>query len=355
MQRRVFRLSPAKRKALLRMARRAADPATALRFRMVARMGTGVSCRMTAEAFGVVPATAVRARQRYLAYGWRGLLDGRRSNGKRKLTPEFLAALTSVLRATPQKFGWKRTTWTRELLARQLEQMGLPDVAQSTIGRALSSIGARLGSPKPIVACPWPARERERVLAQLRRLAARASAGEPVFYEDEVDIHLNPRIGRDWMLPGTQRRVLTPGKNVKHYVAGALDACTGKITWVDGDSKCSALFIKLLFKLLADHPSARRVHLILDNYGIHTSKRSQQAVAQFGGRLVLHFLPPYTPDANKIERRWRDLHGNVTRNHQCKTMDELMHEVAEYLRARNHQARCRLAARQRDSHSRAAI
>lgn len=355
MHRRVFRLSTDKRRVLLRKARRAKDPGTALRFRMVARMGAGVSCRQTAAAFCVVPATAVRVRGRYLVAGWRGLLDGRRFNGKRKLTESFLARLTSLLRKTPQDFGWKRPTWTRELLARQLANMGLPEVADCTLGRALSVIGARLGSPKPIVLCPWPRQERERVLTRLRRLARRATPEEPVFYEDEVDIHLNPRIGRDWMLPGTQRRVVTPGQNVKHYLAGALDARTDRITWVDASSKSSALFVKLLFKLLADHRAARRIHLILDNYGIHSSKKTKEAVEQFGGRIVLHFLPPYCPDANKIERRWRDLHSNVTRNHRCGSMDLLLAEVFDYLKTRNRCSRSRVAARLRDSHSRAAI
>ena len=42
-------------------------------------------------------------------------------------------------------------------------------------------------------------------------------------YADEVDLHLNPKIGPDWMLPGTQRLVLTPGNNEKRYLAGAYD------------------------------------------------------------------------------------------------------------------------------------
>ena len=32
---------------------------------------------------------------------------------------------------------------------------------------------------------------------------------------DEADVDLNPRIGFDYMLPGTQRQVPTPGTNVK--------------------------------------------------------------------------------------------------------------------------------------------
>jgi hypothetical protein len=52
-------------------------------------------------------------------------------------------------------------------------------------------------------------------------------------------------------------------------------------------------------------------------------------------KLELHFLPPYCPDHNRIERIGKDLHDNVTRNHRCMTMDELMAEVRSYLAARN--------------------
>jgi hypothetical protein len=38
---------------------------------------------------------------------------------------------------------------------------------------------------------------------------------------------------------------------------------------------------------------------------------------------------------HKIERTWRELHANVTRNHHCDTIDELMAEVDEYLTDRN--------------------
>ena len=47
--------------------------------------------------------------------------------------------------------------------------------------------------------------------------------------------------------------------------------------------------------------------------------------------MKLHFLPPYCPDHNRIERIWKDLHDNVTRNHRCARMEELMAEVRSYL------------------------
>ena len=94
-----------------------------------------------------------------------------------------------------------------------------------------------------------------------------------------------------------------------------------------------AALLKKLNRLYAD---VKVIHIILDNYVIHTSKITQKAVEKFNGKIVLHFLPPYCPDDNKIERCvWREMHANVTRNHKCRNMDELMCEVRCYLAKRN--------------------
>ena len=53
------------------------------------------------------------------------------------------------------------------------------------------------------------------------------------------------------------------------------------------------------------------------------------------GRIDLQFLPPYSPDHNRIERLWQDLHANVTRNHRCPNMATLMRDVRYYLHKRN--------------------
>ena len=54
-----------------------------------------------------------------------------------------------------------------------------------------------------------------------------------------------------------------------------------------------------------------------------------------GHRIKLHFLPPYCPDHNKIERKWKDLHAAVTRNHRCGTIEELMSNVERWLTDHN--------------------
>lgn len=71
------------------------------------------------------------------------------------------------------------------------------------------------------------------------------------------------------------------------------------------------------------------------HYKIHSSHVIGIALAHFARRVRLHFLPPYCPDHNRIERVWQDLHANVTRNHRRPGMTELMREVRYYLRQRN--------------------
>ncbi len=325
------RIGRIERRLLVRIGRKSGDPETALRFLAIARLALGRSSRQVAAELDLACSTVVRAARRFVEEGAPGLYDKRRGNGRPKVDGAFRRRVRELLGRTPENFGWFRPTWTRELLCLQMQREGWAFVAVCTMGRALAHVGARLGTPKPIVLCHWPRDARLRRLATIRRLEANASAKEPVLYSDEVDIHLNPRIGRDWMLRGQQRRVLTPGKNEKFYLAGALDVRTGVLHTTGAAKKSAALFCELLRLLAARYRRARAIHLIVDNYGVHSAHATQRVLRELGGPIVLHFLPPYCPDANRIERVWQDLHANVTRNHRCKTMKRLLENARRYL------------------------
>jgi transposase len=332
MERIVVTLSRQVKRRFRRVIQKSQDARLRARYLIVLHSAEGYSRRAIARLLLCSPATVDRVRHRYHEEGEGGLIDRRGDSGAAKVTDDYVLELLRVVRGSPREYGYRRPTWTQELLVRVLAERTGIVVAVSTMCRLLRRLRIRRGMPKPIVGCPWPARARQRRIRLIRRLIETLPPEEVALYEDEIDIHLNPKIGPDYMLPGQQKMVLTPGKNVKHYLAGALDAQTERVIWVDGERKCSALFIRLLRKLDRVYAAKKVIHLILDNYVIHTSKITQRAIEQFDGRLVLHFLPPYCPDDNKIERGvWRNLHANVTRNHKCRTMTELMTEVRYYL------------------------
>ena len=156
------------------------------------------------------------------------------------------------------------------------------------------------------------------------------NAAHPVFYEDEVDIHLNPKIGADWQLRGQQKRVVTPGQNEKYYLAGAPHSGTGKVSYVGGNSKSSALFISLMKRLKATYRRAKTITLIVDNYIIHKSRETQRWLKE-NPKFRVIYQPVYSPWVNHVERLWQALHDTITRNHQCRSMWQLLKKVRHFM------------------------
>jgi len=341
----VVDLPRAVRRRLERASCRTRDAALRTRVQIVLLYHRGWGALRIATALGCVPATAVRVVHRFLERGEEGLMDGRRDNGTPKVDGDLLQALAELAAGSPEDHGWSRPTWTRESLAKSLaEQTGVA-VSVTTVARMLAGLHARWGMARPTVACPWSKARKQRHLRRITTVLANLPRGEVACYEDEVDIHLNPRIGRDWMLRGQQKTVLTPGKNQKRYLAGALATDGSDLVFVQSERKNSDLFVALLDKLRGVHPRARRIHLVLDNYSIHSSRRVAAYLRAHGDRFVLHFLPPYSPEHNLIERAWRELHANVTRNHRCRTMAELMQRVIWYLQREARRLRRRSKAK----------
>ena len=73
----------------------------------------------------------------------------------------------------------------------------------TTMGRLLKQMKVRRGGPKPCAACPWSENARKTRLAMIQALGGTLPANQACLWEDEADIDFNPRIGLDWMLPGT--------------------------------------------------------------------------------------------------------------------------------------------------------
>ena len=335
-------LSRPQRRRLLRAARKAKDANLRTRCMIVIHSAAGKSQRQIAAMLGTSASTVKRTRTRWRSFGEAGLIDRREDNGPPKKADEAYAAdLLAVLEGSPRQHGQRRPTWTQELMIKVMRQRGHQPVSRTTMGRLLRRLGVRRGSPKPTARrCPWSRRAKAARIRLVRQLVASLPPDEAAVWEDELDVDLNPRIGPDWMLPGTQRLIPTPGQNVKRYVAGALDAVTDRLVWVSGARKNSLLFIGLLGKLLKAYADKRVVHVVLDNYAIHASRQARAWLAEHGQRVRLHFLPPYCPDDNRIERRvWRELHANVTRNHDCESIEQLMGEVVYHLMSRNRAAK----------------
>lgn len=205
------------------------------------------------------------------------------------MTDTVLESLQELLENNPESYGYLRATWSSELLALELERQLMIAIHASTARRALPRLSYVWRRGRPILIRRDPAKNRK--MRAIRR-ALRHQPGRETFYEDEADIDLNPKIGAVWSGRGQQVGIPIPGQNVKHYVAGALHARTGKLVWVEHHTKNSTLFIKLLEALRRTYRAARQIALILDNYIIHKCEAIERWLSK-NKKFRMVFQPTY--------------------------------------------------------------
>lgn len=271
-----------------------------------------------------------RWRAAYEEYGPAGLRPQPRGRSDYKANDKVLKALDKLMDSSPSDHGYIRSRWSSELLAIVLGERTGVRVHATTIRRWLAHLACVWRRARPTLHIRDPQRA-----ARMRALNRALAEGESdpyteVFYTDEVDIDLNPRIGSAWMRQAQQQAIATPGQNRKCYIAGALHAQTGKVVWAEHKRKNSLLFIHLLYRVKRMYRRARRIVLIADNYVIHKSHITRRWLAA-NPKFELLFQPAYCPWVNHIERLWKALHDTVTRNHRHATLDSLMRAVRAFI------------------------
>ena len=241
---------------------------------------------------------------------------------------------TWVVGSTPQDFGYFRTRWSCEILSELLLEQESVACSSETVRRWMQHFGFVWRRPRPIVGPTDPFYDEK--MRKIRKLLRGLPANEIAVFQDEVDINLNPKIGSQWMPRGLQAEVETPGNNRKLYLSGSLAWTTETLLVSEPQTRRNSdLFLDHLDDLRRRLRRCTRIHVICDNASFHKSRDVREYLDGWGHRICLHFLPAYSPETNPIERVWWHLHEAITRNHRCKTIDELASIACKWLATNN--------------------
>jgi transposase len=238
--------------------------------------------------------------------------------------------LRSWLKNAPAAFGWCRSRWSCEALARTWAEVCGRAVSAETVRRWLHALGLRWKRTKPAAQDNDP--ERASKLARILLLWQNLGPREAMLWADELDLHLLAKPGYQWMEKGTQTEIVTPGKNEKRYLAGAWDIRTGRVQHCIWYEKRAGLFVDLLTQLDQAYAARRydQVYVVVDNYKIHKARMVERWLAEHP-RFALVFQPTYCPRSSPIERVYGDVHDQVTRNHRRKRMRDLVADVIRFI------------------------
>jgi transposase len=279
--------------------------------------------------------TINRWRHRFLEGGLAAVIGG---PGRRRPSRLSMLWIGLVLRwvttRTPTDFGFVRSRWTCGTVVMLLRVDYGVTVGRETVRRWLHQENLVYRRPRPVLGPNDP--QRPYKLRKIRALLRHLPAHEMAVFQDEVDVNTNPKIGSMWMLRGQQAEVVTPGTNTKRYLAGSLNWRTGELILTEGTKRNADLFLAHLDDLRRRYRCYRVIHVICDNGSFHRPdrcKKVKEYLEKWGHRIKLHFLPTYAPETNPIERVWWHLHEEITRNHRCQNIEELLDLVFDWLDA----------------------
>jgi transposase len=132
-----------------------------------------------------------------------------------------------------------------------------------------------------------------------------------------------------WSPKGQQVTIPTPGQPEKRYGIGAVNYHTGETVVQFQRRKRRREVAKLLEALLARHPTGT-VYVAWDNAGTHEDDEGEDVVRAAAGRLVLLYLPTYSPWLNPIEMLWRHFRREVTHCELFETMQALLTAARDF-------------------------
>jgi len=152
-----------------------------------------------------------------------------------------------------------------------------------------------------------------------------------LYSQDEADLSLLPTLARTWMLRGQQLKLRAPGSpNAKRSVSAATDLGEGVTRWRTDERRSSGQFALTLIACANRSNARSRVAvLLIDNAPAHRlgkTGRLRQLMNVLRGRVVLVYLPAYSPDRQPEERLWRQWRPNVTHNHCRAAIEELIQD-----------------------------
>jgi transposase len=146
---------------------------------------------------------------------------------------------------------------------------------------------------------------------------------EPIEFGDAVHPTMATKITHGWIRKGKDKLIATVASRMRLNLLGSINLETMDITieaYETIDRKATQAHFK---KLREKYPKALCIHLILDQGRCNTSQETQEAALKYG--IKIHYLPPYSPNLNPIERLWKVMNEHVRNNkvfHKAKDFRE---------------------------------
>jgi transposase len=188
--------------------------------------------------------------------------------------------------------------------------------------------------------------QQKKFIAFYKRLKEKAGTKEPIYFADSVHPQHQTHLTYGWIVKGERKEIATTGRQYRLNFIGGICLNGHRFFYQQADKIDADSIALFLVELRKRHPEKCVIHLIWDNAGYHRDKSIKEFAK--GLAIKLHYLPPYSPNLNPIERLWKLMHESVTYNKYYEKFYEFTDATLGFLKSIGRK-KCVLRARITDN------
>lgn len=263
----------------------------------------GFSCVEVGELLLLDDDTIRKYREQYINLGVESLLDDNNKGRSANLTDVELKKLAHHLEENTYINTKGIIAWVKECF----------EVLYSTNG--INSLLKRLGFvyKKPVLTpCKADVKKQEAFIAEYQELKENLAKDDQIYFMDGVHPQHNSVASCGWIKKGKTKQLKTNNGRKRMNINGLLNLETKEVLHIEDERINSQTMIASLNQVLEKQKKGF-IHIVLDNARYYHSFVVKDFLA-INPRIKLHFLPPYSPNLNIIERLWHILKQNVVYN-----------------------------------------
>ncbi len=266
--------------------------------------------------------------QRYQQEGWPALIaSGNHQGSKAKLSQEQQQALKIELSINIYATAHQVIAWVDQQWEVKYEVSGMQ--------KLLKRLGFSYKKNRLVPSKADPELQRQFVqwFAGLRKHLGPYAL---LLFCDAAHFKHNAEAGYGWSLKGKPHQIPSNTGRQRYNVLGAYDPQSQKYCFMLTESNINQdKIIEFLTLLRTKFPDKETIYLILDNASYNHAHRVKDAARE--QKIILDYLPPYSPNLNPIERLWKFVRKKFFKDKYratfatfCQQLDDFFANLDQY-------------------------
>ena len=171
-------------------------------------------------------------------------------------------------------------------------------------------------------------KEQEKWIKKYEKLKQHLSENETICFMDGVHPTHNTQLAYGWIKKGVRKEIASNSGRSRLNLSGMIDILSHQILITENKTLNGESTIDFFCKVELAYPTMKKVHLFCDNASYYRN----QAVSEYlkTSKIKLHFLPPYSPNLNPIERLWKWMKETVMYNTYYEEFDDFRSAVLNF-------------------------